>query len=207
MKILTAEFLGSYTETLQYPKERLPEIAFVGRSNVGKSSLINCLVNRKRLAKVSTTPGKTRTVNFFRVGLEDQVFSHVFFVDLPGYGYAKVARSLREQWGPMIEEYLSQAGQLFAVVQLVDMRVLQDQDLQTHQWLKAIGQDPILVGTKVDKLSRNDRSRAKMNLAKAFSCPQENFHLSSAKTQEGRIDIWKAIRRRYEIWMETRVTI
>lgn len=203
MKILSAEFVQSCVNAEQYPKEGWPEIAFVGRSNVGKSSIINCLVNRKKLAKVSTTPGKTRTLNFFRIGIDDPVLRQMFFVDLPGYGYAKAARSLREQWGPMIEEYLTQSRQLFTVVQLVDMRGLEEHDLTTYRWLKDAGHAPIIVGTKVDKLSRNDRMKALQNIMEAFSFTGENaMVLSSAKTNEGRLDIWKALRRSYTMWRE-----
>lgn len=203
MKILTAEFIRSCVSSEQYPQERWPEIAFVGRSNVGKSSIINCLVNRKKLAKVSTTPGKTRTLNFFRVVIENPVLKQMFFVDLPGYGYAKAARSLREQWGPMIEQYLTQSRQLFTVVQLVDMRGLEEHDLTTYDWLKAAGHDPIIVGTKVDKLSRNDRNKSLNNIREAFSFSGEDAVIfSSAKTHEGRLEIWKALRRSYEMWRE-----
>jgi len=166
---------------------------------VGKSSIINCLVNRKKLAKVSTTPGKTRTLNFFRVVVDDPVLKQMCFVDLPGYGYAKAARSLREQWGPMIEQYLTKSLQLFTVVQLVDMRGLEEHDLTTYHWLKNAGHDPLIVGTKVDKLSRNDRNKSLNTISKAFSFQGgEAVIVSSAKTHEGRLEIWKALRRGYE---------
>ncbi len=203
MKILTAEFVQSCVSAEQYPTDQWPEIAFVGRSNVGKSSLINCLVNRKKLAKVSTTPGKTRMLNFFRVVIADPVLKQMFFVDLPGYGYAKAARSLREQWGPMIEQYLTRSRQLFAVVQLVDMRGLEEHDLTTYHWLKAAGHDPLFVGTKADKLSRNARNTSLKNIAEAFSFKgQDAVLLSSAKTIEGRLEIWKTLRQRYEKWRD-----
>ena len=203
MKIVTAEFVQSCVKAEQYPKEGWPEIAFVGRSNVGKSSIINCLVNRKQLAKVSTTPGKTRTLNFFRVVGDDPVLKQMYFVDLPGYGYAKAARSLREQWGPMIEEYFTQSRQLFSVVQLVDARGIEKHDLTTYQWLKEAGHTPIIVGTKVDKLSRNDRSKALRNIMGVFSSSNEDaVILTSAKTNEGRLDVWKSLRRSYEMWKE-----
>jgi len=203
VKILTAEFVQSCVTADQYPQDHWPEIAFVGRSNVGKSSLINCLVNRKKLAKVSTTPGKTRLLNFFRVVSDDPVLKHMFFVDLPGYGYAKAARSLREQWGPMIEAYLTQSRGLCTVVQLVDSRGLEEHDLTTYQWLVNAGHHPIIVGTKVDKLSRNDRTRSLKNLTEVFpSSRGGTIVLSSAKTNEGRLDLWKTFREGYECWRE-----
>ena len=100
MKINSAEFVLSCVKPEQYPRERLPEVAFAGRSNVGKSSTINSLLNRKKLSKVSVTPGKTQTLNFFRIKIADKVIPQMYFVDLPGYGYAKVSKSVREQWGP-----------------------------------------------------------------------------------------------------------
>ena len=203
MKILTAEFVQSCMGADQYPKDPLPEVAFVGRSNVGKSSIINSLVNRKKLAKVSTTPGKTRTLNFFLVVTDDPVLKHMFFVDLPGYGYAKAARSLREQWGPMIEQYLRQSPRLFLVIQLVDMRGLEEHDFTTYNWLKEAGHDPLIVGTKADKLSRNDRMTSLRNITEAFSLKEQDaVLLSSGKTNEGRLEIWKTLRGKYERWMD-----
>ena len=142
-------------------------------------------------------------LNFFRVVGDDPVLKQMFFVDLPGYGYAKAGRSLREQWGPMIAKYLTQSPQLFAVVQLVDTRGLEPHDLTTYQWLKDAGHDPIIVGTKVDKLSGNDRTKSLKNIKEAFSHLRgEAVVLSSAKTNEGRLDLWKALRRSYEMWRE-----
>ena len=203
VRIVTAEFMQSCLNADQYPKDGWPEVAFVGRSNVGKSSMINCLLNRKKLAKVSTTPGKTRMLNFFRVVCDDPVLKHLYFVDLPGYGYAKAARSLREQWGPMIEEYLRKSPRLFTVVQLVDTRGLEDHDLTTHQWLKDVGHEPIILGTKVDKLTRNDRNLSQKNIVAAFPfLTEDSLLLSSAKTNEGRLNLWKSLRNRYEQWRE-----
>ena len=207
VKIVSADFVGSCVDHSQYPKTTLPEVAFVGRSNVGKSSIINCLVNRKQLAKVSTTPGKTRTLNFFRIVLDDPVLKQLYFVDLPGYGYAKAARSLREQWGPMIEQYLRQSRGLVTVVQLVDMRGVEERDLTTHHWLTHAGLDPMIVGTKSDKLSRNDRNKAKTRMVEAFSCVPDDLVCSSAKTHEGRLEIWRTIRERYDRKINHGVTI
>ena len=122
-----------------------PEIAFVGRSNVGKSSLINSLLQRKGLAKVSRTPGKTRAVNVFAVATDDPLLSHFVLADLPGYGYAKVSKTERAQWAPLIESYLGGREQLCAVVMLVESRVLSPHDGQTIDWLRSIGCDPLVV--------------------------------------------------------------
>jgi len=199
MKIHDAEFVRSCVKPEQYPGERLPEVAFVGRSNVGKSSTINSLLNRKALSKVSVTPGKTQTLNFFRIQTGDKVISSLFFVDLPGYGYAKVARSVRQQWGPMIERYLCGREQLFAVVQLVDSRGVERHDVTTYQWLSHIGHPPIIVATKVDKLNRSQRRPCLANLSQSLQLSNANeVIVYSAKTNEGRLELWKALRQRKE---------
>ncbi len=199
MKINSAEFVQSCVKPEQYPRERLPEVAFAGRSNVGKSSAINSLLNRKKLSKVSVTPGKTQTLNFFRIKIADKVFPQMYFVDLPGYGYAKVSKSVREQWGPMIERYLSGRSQLFAVVQLVDSRGVEAHDLTTYQWLTHIGHRPIVVATKVDKLNRSQRNSCLTKLCQSLQLSSaDEVILYSAKTNEGRLDLWKALRKRSE---------
>lgn len=199
MKINSAEFVSSCVKPEQYPRERLPEVAFVGRSNVGKSSTINSLLNRKALSKVSVTPGKTQTLNFFRIKTGDTVVPDMFFVDLPGYGYAKVSRSVRQQWGPMIERYLSGRSQLFAVVQLVDSRGVEAHDVTTYQWLTHIGQPPIIVATKVDKLNRSQRKPCLTNLCQSLEIPNaDEVIFYSAKSHEGRLELWKALRQRRE---------
>ncbi len=138
------------TKFEQYPDTGLPEIAFVGKSNVGKSSLINSLVNRKAIARTSSTPGKTRTINFYNI--EEKLY----FVDLPGYGYAKLSRSESEKWGKMIENYLSKREELRAIVLLVDIRhEVGRNDLQMYEWLKYYGCKTIVVCTKSDKVAKN----------------------------------------------------
>lgn len=135
----------------QYPQDDMKEIAFAGRSNVGKSSLINMLLNRKKLARVSGNPGKTRTINFYQINDEFRI------VDLPGYGYAKVSRSISESWGPMMENYLSKRDNLLKVIQLVDIRhAPSKQDVQMYEWLRYYELDGIVVATKADKISRNE---------------------------------------------------
>ena len=199
MKIHSAEFELSCVKPEQYPRERLLEVAFVGRSNVGKSSTINSLLNRKKLSKVSVTPGKTQTLNFFRIKTADKIIPDMFFVDLPGYGYAKVSKSVRQQWGPMIERYLSEREQLFAVVQLVDSRGVEAHDVTTYEWLSHIGHPPIVVTTKVDKLNRSQRNPCLTKLCQSLQLPNpDDVILYSAKTNEGRLELWKAIRERRE---------
>ena len=199
MKINSADFLLSCVKPEQYPCTRLPEVAFVGRSNVGKSSTINSLLSRKTLSKVSMTPGKTQTLNFFRIKAADKIIPHMFFVDLPGYGYARVSKLIRQQWGPMIEHYLSNREQLFAVVQLVDSRGVEVRDVNTYKWLSHIGHSPIIVATKVDKIKRSERRSCLTKLVQSLELSEASQVIFySAKTHEGRIELWKAIRQRCE---------
>ena len=154
MIIKTVDFLTSAVRKEQYPPEGVPEIAFAGRSNVGKSSLINLLTNRRKLAKVSQNPGKTRTINFFAVNGAFRI------VDLPGYGYARVSKAEAEKWGPMMEEYLSSRPDLLKVVQLVDIRHAPTaQDKQMYEYLQYYGLDGLVVATKADKVSRNEQAK------------------------------------------------
>src|SRR5687767_15255983 len=150
MKIVSAEFVKSAYERLHYPNDGRPEIAFLGRSNVGKSSLLNSLLNRKGLARTSNTPGRTQSINFFLVN------DSFYFVDLPGYGFAKVSKSMRADWGKMAEEYLSNRQELALCIQLVDSRHKPSRlDIQLYEWL-VFNQKPfIIVATKSDKLSSN----------------------------------------------------
>lgn len=151
MIIKQAEFVTSAVRPSQYPDIQMDEIAFVGRSNVGKSSLINTLTNRRKLVKVSGTPGKTRLINFFIIN------NNVSFVDLPGYGYAKVSKVEKGKWGQMIEDYLLNRPQLKKVVLLLDSRHKPTQDdMMMYEWIRHYGYDLILVGTKKDKLSNNE---------------------------------------------------
>lgn len=196
MKILSAEFLRSCVKPEDFPHDRLPEVAFVGRSNVGKSSLINSLLNRKALVKVSRTPGKTRMVNFFQIATADAGLKSFYLVDLPGYGYARASKSVIAEWGPMIERYLSGRAELRCVVQLVDSRGIEAHDLSTYRWLcEQVGR-PIVVATKVDKLTRNERTGS-------LAAVKDTFELSDAAeavayssvTHEGRDDLWQILRK------------
>ena len=150
MRITKSDIETVAVKPSQYPPENLKEIAFAGRSNVGKSSLLNLLTSRKKLAKVSGNPGKTRTINFFLINDEFRI------VDLPGYGYAKVSKSVSESWGDMMETYIENRPNLVKIVQLVDIRhEPSKQDVQMYGYLKHFGLDGIVVATKADKVSRN----------------------------------------------------
>ena len=150
MRITKSDIETVAVKPSQYPPENLKEIAFAGRSNVGKSSLLNLLTGRKKLAKVSGNPGKTRTINFFLINDEFRI------VDLPGYGYAKVSKSVSESWGDMMETYIENWPNLVKIVQLVDIRhEPSKQDVQMYGYLKHFGLDGIVVATKADKVSRN----------------------------------------------------
>jgi GTP-binding protein len=199
MKLLSAEFIKSSVSPEQFPPDRLPEIAFVGRSNVGKSSLINSLLHRKKLAKVSKTPGKTRAVNFFTVGTSDPHLSLLSLVDLPGYGYAKVSKAMRAQWGPMIEQYLEQRESLGAVILLIEARVWMPQDVLTVQWVQSLGCGLILVLTKADKLRQSERAPSLAAVRTAFGLsPEVPVLLYSAETHEGRDSLWGEIRAQFK---------
>jgi GTP-binding protein len=188
MIVQSAEFIKSAVDPGGYPPSHLPEIAFAGRSNVGKSSLINTLVNRKRLVKTSNTPGRTQMLNFFSVN------GRIGFVDLPGYGYAKVPEAVRRRWGPMVESYLSDRACLRGVVLLMDVRRdpgTEEDDLL--RWLAGRGRPVTIVLTKADKLSRSRRNLRRRKIADALPVPAAELVLFSAKTGAGREDLWRAI--------------
>ena len=150
MKIVSSQLEAVAVKQNQYPAGNLKEIAFAGRSNVGKSSLLNMLTGRKKLARVSGSPGKTRTNNFYLINDEFRI------VDLPGYGYAKVSKSVSESWGPMMEQYLSGRENLLKVVLLVDIRhTPSKQDVEMYEYLRHYGLGGVVVATKADKISRN----------------------------------------------------
>ena len=197
MKILKAEFIRSCVSPEHFPADPIPEVAFVGRSNVGKSSLINSLLQRKGLAKVSRTPGKTRAVNLFSVATDDLVLSRFVLADLPGYGYAKVSKTERARWAPLVEQYLRGREQLRAVVLLVESRVLGSQDGETLVWLRSIGCDPVVVATKVDKLKPSERVSALRRVKEGLGFEDETaFMAYSSVTGEGRERLWVALRER-----------
>jgi GTP-binding protein len=188
MIIKSAEFVTSATKPSQYPPEGLPEIAFSGRSNVGKSSLINVLVNRKRLVKTSSTPGRTQLVNFFDIN------DYITFVDLPGYGYAKVPASVRKKWGPMIETYLSGRNTLKGVVVILDIRrTPREEEHNLIAWLEHYTIASILVLTKADKLSKTKLTKQRAAVARSLALDASDLILFSAKSRKGREDVWQAI--------------
>lgn len=152
--IKSADFITSAVRKEQYPELNLPEVAFVGRSNVGKSTAINSITNRKRLARTSSTPGRTRLVNFFKINNE------MVLVDLPGYGYAKISKQEKEKWGTIIEDYIGKSDYLKRFVLLVDSRHKPtEDDLIMLNYMRHFKKEIIVVGTKLDKLKRNDRKK------------------------------------------------
>ena len=188
MKILSAEFVTSATKPTQYPPAKYPEMAFAGRSNVGKSSLINILVNRKRLVKTSSTPGRTQLINFFDIN------ELVTFVDLPGYGYAKVPTAVRKKWGPMIETYLSGRQTLKGVVVILDIRrTPREEEHNLITWLEHYAIARILVLTKADKLSKSKQDKQRAAVADSLNVDSSDLILFSAKSRKGREDVWDAI--------------
>ena len=189
MKITSAEFIKSAVWPPQYPPATMPEIAFVGRSNVGKSSLMNTLVGRKKLAKTSNTPGRTQLINFFTVN------KSMSFVDLPGYGFAKVSRSVKKDWGDMIEAYLRERQSLAMVIFILDIRRdPSEDDLSLRDWLKYYRIPFTAVLTKADKLSNNQAIGRKRIIEKLLGADTEKKTiLFSAKTQKGREDLWEII--------------
>lgn len=188
MIIKSAEFIKSAVKPAQYPDEVFPEFAFTGRSNVGKSSLINTLVNRKRLVKTSATPGRTQLINFFLI---NKTFS---FVDLPGYGFAKVPASVRKKWGPMIETYLSTRKTLKGVALIMDIRRIPGiQELNFIEWLYYYNIPGMLILTKADKLSKTKRLTQQATIAKALSVDKDDLILFSAKSRLGKDVVWDAI--------------
>jgi GTP-binding protein len=188
MNIKSAEFVTSAAKPSQYPPAALPEIAFAGRSNVGKSSLINALVNRKRLVKTSSTPGRTQLINFFDIN------RNLTFVDLPGYGYAKVPASVRKKWGPMIETYLNTRETLKAVVMIMDIRRHPREGEQNLiNWLDHFCIPKILVLTKTDKLGKFRLLAQQSTIARALAVEKSDLIPFSAKSRRGKDAVWGAI--------------
>lgn len=169
IEIKKAELVAVTADPKQYPPDELYEIAFAGRSNVGKSSLLNLLTNRKKLARVSQSPGKTRTINFYEINDSFRI------VDLPGYGYAKVSKSVSESWGKMMERYFETRQGLLKVIQLVDIRhEPSKQDVQMYGYLKHYGLDGIVVATKADKISRNQYQKSEKVIRQTLGMKPED---------------------------------
>ncbi|MFZ3372004.1 MAG: ribosome biogenesis GTP-binding protein YihA/YsxC [Desulfitobacteriaceae bacterium] len=189
MIIKNAEYVASAVNPGQYPEEDIPEIAMAGRSNVGKSSLINRFLGRRNLARTGGTPGKTRTLNFYRVN------EAWFLVDLPGYGYAKVAKEIKDQWGKMMEEYLGRRENLLAVLQIVDIRHPPSQeDQEMQRWLRKKGIPTLVVATKVDKVPRGQWPKHLKIIAESFNINDWQLILPfSAQTGIGKEELHEAI--------------
>lgn len=187
MKVLSAEFVISAARSDQFPRDSKQQIAFAGRSNVGKSSIINALLHRKSLVKTSATPGKTQLVNFFII---NQAF---YFVDLPGYGYAKVPQAVLDTWAPMVEGYLKDSPRLAGVVVLLDSRREPDsRDMRLIEWLRQYDIPSVFVLTKTDKLNRQDSDRAR-RLVQGALCLESPPLITSAKSGEGMKELWAEI--------------
>ena len=190
MIIHSAKFICSAVTPGQYPPDDLPEVAFAGRSNVGKSSLINKILNRKKLVRTSKTPGRTQLLNFFEI---NELWR---FVDFPGYGYAKVPVEIKKRWRPMVESYLTSRVNLRGMVWLLDIRrEVSKEDLQLWDWLQAKQVEVIIVVTKADKLSKNKRNKQAASIAKSLGRKAQELIQFSATSGEGKDEIWQALLR------------
>ncbi len=188
MIVHSASFITSAPALASCPPSEWPEIAFAGRSNVGKSSLINCLLNRKGLVRTSSTPGRTQLLNYFAINEE------LYFVDLPGYGFARAPRSVREKWQPMVHGYLHGRESLRAVVWLLDVRRdPSKEDLEFLDWLEETEIPTIPVITKVDKVSKNELGRSLAKISSATGLPKELLTPFSVQTRQGHKEVWELI--------------
>jgi GTP-binding protein len=188
MNIHSASFITSAPALASCPPSEWPEIAFAGRSNVGKSSLINCLLNRKGLVRTSSTPGRTQLLNYFAIN------EALYFVDLPGYGFARAPRSVREKWQPMVHGYLQGRESLRAVVWLLDVRRdPSPEDLEFLDWLEESEIPTIPVITKVDKVSKNELARSLTKIAHRTGLPKELLTPFSVQSRQGHKEVWELI--------------
>jgi len=190
MKIYSADFLTGAVSAKQYPKVSHPEFAFAGRSNVGKSSLLKSLLNRKKLVRTSSTPGKTQEINFFEIN------EKLIFTDLPGYGFARVPASVQRKWQSMIEQYVLKRTSLTALIFIVDLRRDPTQlDLELKHWLDANSIRYILVATKSDKLTAGERNKQTRKIKQAFCTEEDSEKLVvySSKNNQGRKELWSQI--------------
>jgi GTP-binding protein len=189
MIIKSAEFVTSAVKPSQYPPAELPEIAFAGRSNVGKSSLINTLLNRRHLVKTSSTPGRTQLINFFNI---NQAF---IFVDIPGYGYAKVPMAVKRKWGPMIETYITTRETLKGVVLVMDVRRTPGpEEMNMLDWLNHYDIPSVPVLTKSDKLSKSKQQKQLVRISNTLLANKHHFILFSVKSRQGKEAVWSAIK-------------
>lgn len=202
MKIKSSRFIGSAANKAQYPASDLPEIAVVGRSNVGKSSIINMLLGRKGLVKTSSTPGKTQLVNFFDI---DGKFR---FVDLPGYGFANVSKSVKHNWGKVVGEYLGTRENLLEIMLLLDIRHAPTEDDMTMiDWIRKSGYRGILVATKGDKLGRQNQQKQTKMILEKLNAEGEPIYITSALNRQGKYAVWDALNalfqeKQFEIYFE-----
>jgi GTP-binding protein len=192
MKVTSATFVKSAFEESQWPRDRRPEVAFLGRSNVGKSSLINSLLKVKGLARTSSTPGRTQALNFFLIN------EKFYFVDLPGYGFARVPKKIREEWGRLVSDYLAKRDSLVLSIQIVDSRhEPTSMDLQLREWLLFHRKPFLTVATKSDKLSQNELrknlARARSRLGAVEGGAGGEVIAYSAVTGRGREGVWRAV--------------
>lgn len=189
MKIISSDLQAMAVGPKGYPDDALLEIAFAGRSNVGKSSLINTLLNRTNLARTSGKPGKTRTINFYLIN------ERFRFVDLPGYGYAQVSKVERKKWGEIIERYLSKRGNLKAIVLIVDIRHAPSvQDIEMYKWIKAYGYDAIIAATKADKISKGQRQKYLNIVKKELALKEEDKLIAfSSLNNTNKEELWELL--------------
>lgn len=194
MKVKSAEITMSAVAKTQYPTDGIPEIALAGRSNVGKSSLINALLNRKSFARTSSTPGKTRTINFYLINEE------FFFVDLPGYGYAKVSKTEKEKWGGIMERYLEDRNELCSILLLVDVRhEPTEDDKLMYQWIKHFGYNCAVVATKADKISKGQYQKHESIIRKKLLMDSnDKVIMTSSSNKIGIGKLWDEIVNQYE---------
>ena len=197
--VVKSDYIISAVGKKQYPEEKMAEIVFIGRSNVGKSSLINSLTRRKNLARTSQTPGKTQTINFYKVDLkisaeEDLIYKNFYLVDLPGYGYAKTSKTNRKLWAKFIEDFLLNSREIKFVCQLVDLRLPpQESDKKMFAWLVEKNLPVLVVATKSDKLSRTEQKKNLSVIKNIFGVDENSILPYSSKTNEGRDNLLEVI--------------
>lgn len=195
MKIAHAEFVLSAAGTEQFPQARLPQIALCGRSNVGKSSLLNTLLRRKNLARTSNTPGKTRQLNFYLIKPLGRLVQPFYFVDLPGYGYAKVSQAERENWRSLIESYFTQSPSIAGALSIIDIRHgVTASDMELLTWFASMQMPTLLVATKADKLSNKNRADMFRQISAAVvKLPLQSTLMFSSQDSLGAQELWKQI--------------
>jgi len=197
--VVKSDYIISAVGKKQYPEEKMAEIVFIGRSNVGKSSLINSLTRRKNLARTSQTPGKTQTINFYKVDLkisaeEDLIYKNFYLVDLPGYGYAKTSKTNRKLWAKFIEDFLLNSREIKFVCQLVDLRLPpQESDKKMFAWLVEKNLPVLVVATKSDKLSKTEQKKNLSVIKNIFGVDENSILPYSSKTNEGRDNLLEVI--------------